>query len=134
MCKAKVFSVAVGSAAAMSRGVPVTGGVGLHDGEDVLAADGASGGHWRRVGKLEGSPPGFLAVQSQEGVETTLIASTVESDEEWGVGRRWLLSTGRQAPEQITYPFLVTSAAKALVDDTWYTYDLRLQGHAHMDP
>lgn len=30
-------------------------------------------------------------------------------------------------PEQITNPFLVTSAAKSLVDDTWYTYDLRLQ-------
>ncbi|MFF3582877.1 hypothetical protein [Streptomyces mirabilis] len=50
------------------------------------------------------------------------------------MGRHWLLSTGQQAPEHITYPFLVTSDAKALVDDTWYTYDLRLQGHAHMDP
>lgn len=65
-----------------------------------------------------------------EGVETTLIASTVESDEERGVGRHWPLSTGQQAPEQITYPFLVTSAAKALVDDTWYTYDLLLHGIA----
>ncbi|MFE2322280.1 hypothetical protein ACFXC8_56770 [Streptomyces sp. NPDC059441] len=79
-------------------------------------------------------PPGLLAVQSQEGVETTLIAGTVESDEEGGVARHWLLSTGQQAPEQITCTFLATSAAKARVDDTWYTYDLRLQGHAHIDP
>jgi hypothetical protein len=54
--------------------------------------------------------------------DTTLIAGTVESDEEWGAGRHWLLSTGRRTPEQITYPFPVTSAPNALADGTWYTY------------
>ncbi|MET9042714.1 hypothetical protein ABZX34_07465 [Streptomyces sp. NPDC004362] len=64
--------------------------------------------------------------------ETTLIAGTVESDEEWGVGRHWLLSTGQQTPEQITYPLPVTSAAQALADGTWYTYATSDFGAMHI--
>ncbi|MFH8800590.1 hypothetical protein ACH4F6_13480 [Streptomyces sp. NPDC017936] len=56
--------------------------------------------------------------------ETTVIGGTAESDEEFGEGRHWLLTTtGRRAPERVTYPFAVTSAPEALGDGTWYTYD-----------
>ncbi|MFF4350205.1 hypothetical protein [Streptomyces sp. NPDC001530] len=54
--------------------------------------------------------------------ETTVIAATVESDEEWGDGRHWLISTtARHSPHRVTYPFPVSGLPMALGDGTWYT-------------
>jgi len=54
--------------------------------------------------------------------ETTLVTGTVESDEEWGAGRHWLLRTSpARPPEEIAYPFPVSGVPTALGDGTWYT-------------
>lgn len=54
--------------------------------------------------------------------ETTLIVGTVESDEEFGTGRHWLVDTARmQLIDQLTYPFEVSGLPKPLGDGTWYT-------------
>ncbi|WP_330458459.1 hypothetical protein OIB37_17070 [Streptomyces sp. NBC_00820] len=57
--------------------------------------------------------------------ETTLICSTVESDEEWGEGRHWVVDTSGGAagtPVRVDYPVPVgTQAAVALGDGHWCT-------------
>jgi hypothetical protein len=56
--------------------------------------------------------------------ESTVIAGTAESDEEWGEGRHWLLrTTGTREPEQLRYPFPVSGIPTALGDGTWYTVE-----------
>ncbi|MFD3585919.1 hypothetical protein [Streptomyces sp. NPDC058683] len=54
---------------------------------------------------------------------TTLIASTTESDEEWGAGRHWLLDTTTAAPPtEVTYPLPVgTRPPEGLGDGSWTT-------------
>ncbi|MEU9107772.1 hypothetical protein AB0D54_26250 [Streptomyces xanthophaeus] len=52
----------------------------------------------------------------------TLVVGTVESDEEFGMGRHWLVDPARnRLIDQITYPFEVSGLPKALGDGTWYT-------------
>ncbi|MEV6028541.1 hypothetical protein [Streptomyces sp. NPDC052036] len=54
--------------------------------------------------------------------ETTMIGSTVESDEKWGEGRHWLVdASGTRGLVQITYPSPVTCPPTALGDGTWFT-------------
>ncbi|MFJ3642641.1 hypothetical protein ACIPRD_23160 [Streptomyces sp. NPDC090108] len=56
--------------------------------------------------------------------ETTLICSTVESDEEWGEGRHWIVATtgGAGAPALVEYPVPVgTRGPTALGDGRWWT-------------
>ncbi|MFE4833020.1 hypothetical protein [Streptomyces sp. NPDC056672] len=54
--------------------------------------------------------------------EDTLVVGTVESDEEFGMGRHWLIdTTGMRPINQLAYPFEVTGLPKALGDGTWYT-------------
>ncbi|MFJ9576194.1 hypothetical protein ACIRQF_07365 [Streptomyces sp. NPDC101191] len=54
--------------------------------------------------------------------ENTLVVGTVESDEEFGTGRHWLIdAVHMQLIDQIAYPFPVPGLPKALGDGTWYT-------------
>ncbi|MET9773442.1 hypothetical protein ABZ023_04130 [Streptomyces sp. NPDC006367] len=54
--------------------------------------------------------------------ESTLVVGTVESDEEFGTGRHWLVDTaGMRLIGRIDYPFEVPGTPKALGDGTWYT-------------
>jgi hypothetical protein len=54
--------------------------------------------------------------------DTTVIASTDESDEEWGAPRHWLIYTAGTRPiAQVEYPFAVSSQPVALGDGAWYT-------------
>jgi hypothetical protein len=54
--------------------------------------------------------------------ETTVLAGTVETDEEWGEGRHWLLRTDPPRPlEPITYPFPVSGLPTAIGDGMWCT-------------
>ncbi|MFJ4322092.1 hypothetical protein ACIP3A_03085 [Streptomyces tricolor] len=58
--------------------------------------------------------------------ETTLIGSTVESEEDWGEGRHWIIDTaGARTPEEITYPAPAGSRppVAALGDGGWVTAD-----------
>ncbi|MFG2113642.1 hypothetical protein ACGFRB_13575 [Streptomyces sp. NPDC048718] len=54
--------------------------------------------------------------------EDTVIAGTVESDEEHGDLRHWLIGADRMAyAEVVDYPFPVEVPPTALGDGTWYT-------------
>ncbi|MER5967575.1 hypothetical protein [Streptomyces sp. NPDC002057] len=54
--------------------------------------------------------------------ETTLVASTVESDEEWGQGRHWLVdTTGRHGFVPVDYPSPVSGEPTALGGGVWST-------------
>lgn len=55
--------------------------------------------------------------------ETTLIGSTVESDEEWGEGRHWIIGTAdARTPVEVAYPVPVGSRPPtALGDGGWVT-------------
>ncbi|MGW7043552.1 hypothetical protein ACWGDT_12725 [Streptomyces avermitilis] len=54
--------------------------------------------------------------------EDTAVVGTVESDEEFGAGRHWLVDvTGMRVAAQLTYPFSVSGLPRALGDGTWYT-------------
>ncbi|MEU0008406.1 hypothetical protein ABZ079_30180 [Streptomyces sp. NPDC006314] len=55
--------------------------------------------------------------------ETTLIGSTVESDEEWGEGRHWIIGTSVPGtPVEVAYPVPVgTRPPTALGDGVWVT-------------
>ncbi|CAL9340016.1 hypothetical protein SUDANB105_00250 [Streptomyces sp. enrichment culture] len=54
--------------------------------------------------------------------ETTVLTGTVETDEEWGEGRHWLLRTDPPRPlEPITYPFPVSGLPTAIGDGMWCT-------------
>ncbi|MEV0010379.1 hypothetical protein AB0M10_13140 [Streptomyces sp. NPDC051840] len=54
--------------------------------------------------------------------EDTVVAGTVESDEEFGEGRHWLVEASRMRPvDRIAYPFEVTGLPSGLGDGTWYT-------------
>ncbi|MFF8506833.1 hypothetical protein ACF064_01975 [Streptomyces sp. NPDC015492] len=54
--------------------------------------------------------------------ETTLVASTAECDEEWGLGRHWLVAaTDARAVVPITYPSRVTAEPTALGGGVWST-------------
>ncbi|MFG2900091.1 hypothetical protein ACGFZH_23790 [Streptomyces zaomyceticus] len=54
--------------------------------------------------------------------ETTLVASTAESDEEWGHGRHWLVdSTGTRDFVPIDYPSPVAGEPTALGGGVWST-------------
>ncbi|WP_141292697.1 hypothetical protein [Streptomyces gardneri] len=54
--------------------------------------------------------------------ESTLVASTAESDDEWGQGRHWLIDTaGAAGFVPITYPSPVSCEPTALGNGTWST-------------
>ncbi|MFF3584732.1 hypothetical protein [Streptomyces mirabilis] len=54
--------------------------------------------------------------------ESALVVGTVESDEEFGTGRHWLVDTASmRLIDRLTYPFEVSGLPKALGDGTWYT-------------
>ncbi|MGW5134162.1 hypothetical protein [Streptomyces sp. NPDC004135] len=54
--------------------------------------------------------------------ENTVVIGTVESDEEFGAGRHWLVDTARmRLTDQLTYPFEVSGLPRAFGDGTWYT-------------
>ncbi|MFE0382202.1 hypothetical protein ACFW1M_43155 [Streptomyces inhibens] len=54
--------------------------------------------------------------------EDTSIVGTVESDEEFGTGRHWLVDVNRMVSiEELTYPIPVSGLPRALGDGTWYT-------------
>ncbi|MER6161578.1 hypothetical protein ABT147_39675 [Streptomyces sp. NPDC001868] len=54
--------------------------------------------------------------------EATGIAGTVESDEEHGEGRQWLIDLTRTGlSDRVVYPEPVSGPPKALGDGTWYT-------------
>ncbi|WP_258053668.1 hypothetical protein [Streptomyces sp. Ru72] len=54
--------------------------------------------------------------------ESTLVVGTVESDEEFGTGRHWLVDAAdMRLIDRLTYPFEVSGLPKALGDGTWYT-------------
>ncbi|MDW8803490.1 hypothetical protein P1P68_01355 [Streptomyces scabiei] len=54
--------------------------------------------------------------------EATGIAGTVESDEELGEGRHWLLDLTRTClGDRVVYPEPVSGPPRALGDGTWYT-------------
>ncbi|MGW2650037.1 hypothetical protein ACWC2T_35325 [Streptomyces sp. NPDC001393] len=54
--------------------------------------------------------------------QSTLVVGTVESDEEFGTGRQWLVDTARmRLTDRLTYPFEVSGLPKALGDGTRYT-------------
>lgn len=54
--------------------------------------------------------------------ESTLIGSTVESDEEWGAGRHWLIDTSQaRGLARLDYPFPVSCQPTTVGDGTWYT-------------
>ncbi|MFC5637216.1 hypothetical protein [Streptomyces bullii] len=54
--------------------------------------------------------------------EDTVVVGTVESDEEFGTGRHWLVDTARmRLTDRLTYPFEVSGLPQALGDGTWYT-------------
>ncbi|MGV9273366.1 hypothetical protein [Streptomyces griseosporeus] len=54
--------------------------------------------------------------------EGTAVIGTVESDEDYGTGRHWLVDTAPlRLAEQLVYPFEVSGPPKALGDGTWYT-------------
>ncbi|RZB13413.1 hypothetical protein StrepF001_44310 [Streptomyces sp. F001] len=54
--------------------------------------------------------------------EATVITGTVESDEEWGEGRHWLIGTSpTRSPEPVAYPLPVSGTPTGLGDGTWYT-------------
>lgn len=58
--------------------------------------------------------------------ESTLVLGTVESDEEFGTGRHWLVDAVQmRLIDRITYPFEVPGLPKALGDGTWYTVSNR---------
>ncbi|MEH0424459.1 hypothetical protein [Streptomyces sp. B21-083] len=54
--------------------------------------------------------------------EDSVIVGTVESDEESGMGRHWLIDAARmRLTDRLIYPFEVSGLPKALGDGTWYT-------------
>lgn len=54
--------------------------------------------------------------------EDTVIAATVESDEESGAGRHWIVDLAREgAVDPLLHPYPVTGTARALGDGTWCT-------------
>ncbi|MEW1910345.1 hypothetical protein AB0442_18115 [Kitasatospora sp. NPDC085895] len=54
--------------------------------------------------------------------ENRAVVGTVESDEEFGDGRHWLVDlAASQVTGQIVYPFPVTGLPHALGDGTWFT-------------
>lgn len=54
--------------------------------------------------------------------ETNAVVSTVESDEQFGAGRHWLLDTTlMRITELVSYPQPVSGLPTALGDGTWYT-------------
>ncbi|MFE6460823.1 hypothetical protein ACFVP0_25625 [Streptomyces cinereoruber] len=54
--------------------------------------------------------------------ETTLVVSTVESDEEWGQGRHWLVdTTGTRGVAPVEYPSPVSCEPTALGSGVWST-------------
>ncbi|MFD6287797.1 hypothetical protein [Streptomyces sp. NPDC060205] len=54
--------------------------------------------------------------------EDTVVVGTVESDEEFGTGRHWLIDAARRGPvDRLVYPFEVPGPPRALGDGTWYT-------------
>ncbi|MFE7068941.1 hypothetical protein ACFU96_02450 [Streptomyces sp. NPDC057620] len=54
--------------------------------------------------------------------EDTVIVGTVESDEEFGTGRHWLIDATRmRLTDRLAYPFEVPGSPRALGDGTWYT-------------
>ncbi|MFL1897993.1 hypothetical protein ACJWDR_02745 [Streptomyces tauricus] len=54
--------------------------------------------------------------------EDTVVVGTVESDEEFGTGRHWLVDAARMRPtDRLVYPFDVPGMPRALGDGTWYT-------------
>lgn len=54
--------------------------------------------------------------------EDTVVVGTVESDEEFGTGRHWLIDAARmRLTDQLVYPFEVPSLPRVLGDGTWYT-------------
>ncbi|MGW7658817.1 hypothetical protein [Streptomyces sp. NPDC054756] len=54
--------------------------------------------------------------------EDTVVAGTVESDEESGPGRHWLADPASpRPPDRIAYPVEVSGPPRALGDGTWYT-------------
>ncbi|MCX4970572.1 hypothetical protein OHA98_38660 [Streptomyces sp. NBC_00654] len=54
--------------------------------------------------------------------ETTLVVSTVESDEEWGRSRHWLVgTTGSHGIAPVAYPSPVDSQPAALGNGAWST-------------
>ncbi|UQW99500.1 hypothetical protein [Streptomyces sp. RerS4] len=54
--------------------------------------------------------------------EDTAVVGTVESDEEFGAGRHWLVDlTGTRPACRLTYPVPVSGLPQALGDGTWFT-------------
>ncbi|MCX5199847.1 hypothetical protein OOK31_39275 [Streptomyces sp. NBC_00249] len=54
--------------------------------------------------------------------EDVAVVGTVESDEEFGAGRHWLVDLkGMRLDDELTYPFPVTGQAHTLGDGTWFT-------------
>ncbi|MFJ3224736.1 hypothetical protein ACIPJS_15485 [Streptomyces sp. NPDC086783] len=54
--------------------------------------------------------------------EDTLLVGTVESDEEFGAGRHWLVDATRmRLTGRVGYPVEVSGLPRALGDGTWYT-------------
>jgi hypothetical protein len=54
--------------------------------------------------------------------EETAVVSTVESDEEFGAGRHWIIDLKRmRVADRLTYPFSVPGLPQALGDGTWFT-------------
>lgn len=54
--------------------------------------------------------------------EHTVVVGTVESDEEFGSGRHWLVdAASMRLTDQVAYPFEVSGLPHAPGDGTWYT-------------
>ncbi|MFE5393101.1 hypothetical protein ACFQ9U_00900 [Streptomyces sp. NPDC056568] len=54
--------------------------------------------------------------------EDTAVVGTVESDEEFGAGRHWLVDAARmRLIDRLAHPFEVSGPPRALGDGTWYT-------------
>ncbi|MEJ8640394.1 hypothetical protein WKI68_01035 [Streptomyces sp. MS1.HAVA.3] len=54
--------------------------------------------------------------------EGTAVVGTVESDEESGEGRHWIVGlTGMRPARRLTYPFPVSGLPRATGDGTWFT-------------
>ncbi|MGW1714583.1 hypothetical protein [Streptomyces sp. NPDC002156] len=54
--------------------------------------------------------------------EGTAVVGTVESDEEFGRGRHWLVDTApMRIADELIYPYPVSGPPTALGDGTWYT-------------
>ncbi|MFC4505623.1 MULTISPECIES: hypothetical protein [Streptomyces] len=54
--------------------------------------------------------------------DSTVVAGTVEQDEEWGEGRHWLVTRDAPGAVRLTYPAPVTGAPAVLGAGHWYTY------------